>query len=145
MNFRYRCTLAAEITVKPLYVVAKQAARHTGAGSGPAAKERTGVDAATERCSRGLAVDDLPAKVNTVLDGFFLGIEEIGGASLLYYVQAGDVFEVTDIAGDNSEAELQRGGGDQQILEGDGHAVRGLVALDVPGEPGGFDGDGVHG
>lgn len=54
---------------------------------------------------------------------------------MLYYRQARDLFEVTDIAGDDSEAELQRGGGDQQVLEGDADALRGLVTLDAPGEP----------
>jgi hypothetical protein len=38
---------------------------------------------------------------------------------------------VTDIIGDDAEAELQSGRGDQEILESDGYALRGSLAFDA--------------
>ena len=54
------------------------------------------------------------------------------------------MLEVADVASHNSECELQGGRGDKQVLEGDRHALRGLLALDPPSEPGDFESGGVH-
>ncbi len=48
---------------------------------------------------------------------------------------------MADIAGSDSETELQSGGGDEQIFEGDGHSPFGLLAFDTAGERGCLDGD----
>ena len=55
-----------------------------------------------------------------------------------------DLAKVANVAGDGSVAELQGGCGDRQIVEGDGHALGGLVALDATGQPGRLDGDRMH-
>ena len=54
------------------------------------------------------------------------------------------MLEVADVASHNSECELQGGRGDKQVLEGDRHALRGLLALDPPSEPDDLESDGVH-
>ena len=66
-------------------------------------------------------------------------------ASSLDDVESGDVQEVANIARGDTEAELQSGSADQQILEGDTHALFGLLALDAAGELGYLDRHRMHG
>ena len=68
-----------------------------------------------------------------------------GAASSLDDVESGDVLEVAHVAGSDTEAELQRSGGDEQVLEGDAHALFGLLALDAAGELGRLDRHRMHG
>ena len=67
-----------------------------------------------------------------------------GAASSLDDGESGDVLEGPDVAGRNTEAELQGRGGDQQIFEGDTHTLFGLLALDAAGELGRLDRDRMH-
>src|ERR1035437_2768938 len=57
-------------------------------------------------------------------------------ASSLDNAESGDVLKVADIAGSDTEAELQSGSCDQEILEGDAHSLFGLFAPDAAGELG---------
>jgi hypothetical protein len=55
------------------------------------------------------------------------------------------VLEVADIAGSDTEAELQSGSADQQILEGDTYSLLGLLAFDASREFGCLDRHRMHG
>ena len=70
--------------------------------------------------------------------------EKGGAASSLDNAESGNVFEVADIAGSDTEAELQGSGGDQQILEGDAHSLLGLLAFDAAGKLGRLDRHRMH-
>jgi hypothetical protein len=62
-------------------------------------------------------------------------------SSHVHDLKAGHDLELTDVAGDDSETELDSGGGDQKILEGDGHTPRSLVAFDAASRAGYLEGD----
>lgn len=47
----------------------------------------------------------------------------------LHDIQARDLPDVPDVAGHDSEAELHGGRGDEQIFEGDAHAMGSPIAL----------------
>jgi hypothetical protein len=51
--------------------------------------------------------------------------------------EAGDEPEVAEIDGQDREAKLQRGDTDQQVGEGDGHALGLLLAVDLCGQQSG--------
>src|SRR4051794_33379995 len=59
--------------------------------------------------------------------------------------EARHYLEVANVACCYPETELQRGRGDQQVFESDGHTVCSAVPFDAPGELGRVDGDRMNG
>lgn len=58
--------------------------------------------------------------------------------------ESGDVLEVANTAGNDTEAELQSGSSDREILEGDAYSLFRLLALDPACEPGCLDCHPMH-
>jgi hypothetical protein len=59
-------------------------------------------------------------------------------------LEAGDKLEVLDVECGYVKSEMQGRGSDDEILEGDGDAESGLLALDFPRKPRDLQRDGMH-